>query len=75
MLYKNGRCKVTSHLEVLHGSHAAIGLKDATRPALHLFSGVVPKQRLLRLQPEVLRLELGLASPIMDCSLYLHPSS
>lgn len=60
-----------SHLEVLHGSHAAVGLEDAAGPALHLLCGVIPKQCLHRLQPEVLGLELGLASAVMDCSLNL----
>ena len=60
-----------SHLEVLHGCHAAIGLKDAARPTLHLLSGVIPKHRLYRLQSEVLSLKFGLPSAIMNCSLNL----
>lgn len=60
-----------SHLKVLHGCHAAIGLKDAARPALHLLCRVVPKHRLHRLQFEVLSLKLGLPSAIVNCSLNL----
>ena len=36
-------CFIFDYLEVFHGSHAAIRLKDATRPALHLLSGVIAK--------------------------------
>ena len=64
-----------SHLEVLHSSHAAIGLKDAAGPALHLLSGIIPKQRLLCFQPEVLSLKLGLASAVMNCNVDLHAST
>ena len=72
---KHWKPQMVSHLEVFHGSHAAIGFKDAARPAFHLVGGVIPKQGLLRLQSEVLRLKFSFASTIMYCKLHLHNQS